>query len=136
MDLQQMTLLLIQLVALLFPFLGIVLQMTIGQLRDVDETQHWLPVRDIVLVGGGFSVIFLTGATILLVNVVIRTTQYGIATPFGLALTFLLASLVIFGLVSVSGTCNANGDYVTVYGTYPVAVQRENPMRPSTVLPT
>ncbi|MFB6180001.1 MAG: hypothetical protein ABEI77_09790 [Halorientalis sp.] len=101
MDIQRMTLLLIQLVALLFPFVALVLRLTITEVDEMGPDGGWLPVRDLVLVGGGFSLIFLTGASILLVQVIVRTTGYGLTTPFGLALAFLLVSLVLFGLITV-----------------------------------
>jgi hypothetical protein len=101
MELRQTTLFLIELNALLFPFLAVLLRMTIGEVSSLQDAHPWIPVGDLVLVGGGFSMIFLIGSLILLVQVVVRTAGYGVATPLGLALVFLLVSLVLFGLITV-----------------------------------
>lgn len=101
MDIQQSTIPLIQLIALLFPFLGLLLEVTITEVRDIQQSLWHVPIADLVLVGGGFSFIFLTGSTILLVRVLMRTSGYGMETPFGLALLFLLISLVIIGIITI-----------------------------------
>lgn len=101
MEPQQLRIQLIQLIALLFPFLAMVLRMTIAEVEELEPAHQRAPVQDIVLIGGGFSMIFLIGAAILMVNTMIRSTGYGLETPFGLALAFVVISLLMFGIITL-----------------------------------
>jgi len=98
---QQLRLQLIELIALLFPFLTLVLRLTISEVKDRDASSGRFSMEDLVLIGGGFSLIFLIWAAIILINATIRAADVSFDTAFGLSLIFLLASLVIFGAITL-----------------------------------
>jgi len=98
---QQLRIQLIELIALLFPFLTLVLRLTITEMKERESSQGRLSSEDFVLIGGGFSIIFLIWAAIILINATIRAAGIGFRTEIGLSLTFILLSLVTFGAITL-----------------------------------
>lgn len=98
---QQLRLQLIELIALLFPFLAVLIRMTIMDVERISGESEGSLVHHAVLFGGGLSLVFLVAAAMLLVNTMIQDSDVGLNEPVGLALALVLLSLLLFGSITL-----------------------------------